>query len=109
MFTEAELRMLPYQVSYLKTMVPAGFVALCVGVLTTLWLIRGAVVLPFWSISAVAYPVMFWFMVFVGVVTMILSCLVVMGGVLCLRRTHQEEIAQKSSSSIMRENGTDLG
>jgi len=89
--------MLPYQVSYLKTIVPAGFVALCVGVLTTLWLIRGAVVLPFWSISAVDYPVTFWFMVVAGVVTMTLSCLVALGGLLCWRRTHQEEIAQKSS------------
>lgn len=89
--------MLPYQVSYLKTMVPAGFVALCVGVLTILWLIRGEVVLPFLSIPAVVYPVTFWFMVVVGIVTMTLSCLVALGGVLCLRRTHQEEIAQKSS------------
>jgi hypothetical protein len=86
-----------YQVSYLKTIVPAGFIALCVGALTTLWLIRGAVVLPFWSISVVAYPVMFWFMVVVGVVTMTLSCLVALGGVLCLRRAHQEEVAQKTS------------
>lgn len=89
--------MSPYQVSYLKTIVPAGFVALCIGALTTLWLIKGAVVLPFWSILVDAYPVTFWFMIVVGVVTMTLSCLVALGGVLCLRRTHQEEVAQKTS------------
>ena len=86
--------MLPYQVSYLKTIVPAGFVALCTGVLTILWLIRMTVVLPFWSISAGAYPVTFWLMVVVGVVIMALSCLVALAGVLCLRRTYQ---AQKSA------------
>jgi len=86
--------MLPYQVSYLKTIVPSGLVALCTGVLITLWLITGAVVLPFWSISAVAYPVTFWFMVVVGVVNTALSCLVALAGVLCLRRTQQ---TQKSS------------
>lgn len=84
--------MMPHQKSYWKTICLAGMAALLISGLGGLWLARGAILLPLVSVSAIAHPVLFWLSIVTGIVAAMLSCAVVLGGVLCSIRDHRETV-----------------